>query len=457
MKTRAALTLGLSALALGGTLAAAATQVGSMAFASARSESQAERQAASEAAKAQKALAKGKIAEAVVHAEAAVGFRPQVAAFRVLLGTSYLKAGRFDSARQSYADAVSLEPGNGKAALNLALTQIATGDWSGARRTLDTHTDSIAASDRGLAMALAGDPTGAVEVLNAAVRRPDADAKTRQNLALSLALAGRWQEAKTMVAVDVAPQEVDQRIMQWAAFARPKSAYDQVASLLGVTPVQDSGQPVALALNGSGPAMAAAVQPPQAPVQAASENATAVAQDAAPVPASEANVAVAAVAAAPVAVDVAPAAKPAFSGVVFGPRQEVVQRLPAVAVRAAAPVHMGSVAMASQPASSRVVIKPTKGNFFVQLGAYQNAGVAKDAWGRATRRDASFTAHTPSGMNVSTSAGKFYRLSVGGFARNDAVALCESYRAKGGTCFVRAAAGDQAASWARPAGQIASR
>jgi Flp pilus assembly protein TadD len=454
MKTRAALTLGLSALALGGALAAAATQAGSMAFASARSESQAERQASSEAARAQKALAKGKIAEAVLHAEATVELRPQVATYRMLLGTTYLKAGRFDSARQSYADALSLEPGNGKAALNLALTQIATGDWSSARKTLDSHSDSIAPSDRGLAMALAGDPTGAIEVLNAAVRSPNADAKTRQNLALSLALAGRWQEAKTMVAVDVAPQDVDARIMQWASFARPKSAYDQVASLLGVTPVLDTGQPVALALNGNGPAMAAAVEPPQPPVQAASENATAVAQDAAPVPAAEASVAVAAVAVAPVAVAAAPAAKPAFSGVVFGPRQEVVQRLPAVAVRAAAPVHMGTQPMA---APARVAVKTTKGNFFVQLGAYENAGVAKDAWGRATRRDASFTAHTPSGMNVSTSAGKFYRLSVGGFARNDAVALCESYRAKGGTCFVRAAAGDQAASWARPAGQLASR
>ena len=452
MKTRAALTLGLSALALGGALAAAATQAGSMAYASARSESEAERQASSEAAKAQKALAKGKIAEAVLHAEATVELRPQVATYRMLLGTTYLKAGRFDSARQSYADALSLEPGNGKAALNLALTQIATGDWSSARKTLDSHSDSIAPSDRGLAMALAGDPTGAIEVLNAAVRGPNADAKTRQNLALSLALASRWQEAKTMVAVDVAPQDVDQRIMQWAAFARPKSAYDQVASLLGVTPVLDSGQPVALALNGNGPAMAAAVEPPQPPVQAASENATAVADVAAPAPAPEASVAVAAVAVAPVAA--APVAKPAFSGVVFGPRQEVVQRLPAVAVRAAAPVHMGSQPMASP---ARVAVKTTKGNFFVQLGAYENAGVAKDAWGRATRRDASFTAHTPSGMNVSTSAGKFYRLSVGGFARNDAVALCESYRAKGGTCFVRAAAGDQAASWARPAGQLASR
>ena len=452
MKTRAAITLGLSAIALAGTLAGVATQVSGMAFASARDESRAERQAASEAGKAQKALAKGQISVAVMHAEAAVGLRPQVASFRVLLGTSYLKAGRFDSARQSYADAIALEPGNGKAALNLALTQIATGDWGSARKTLDAHTDSISASDRGLAMALAGDPTGAVELLSAAVRSPDADAKTRQNLALSLALAGRWQEAKTMVAVDVSPEEVDQRIMQWAAFARPKSAYDQVASLLGVTPVLDSGQPVALALNGNGPAMAAQAVEPVPP--SASENAAVATLDAAaPAPAAEASVAVAA---APVAVAAVPA--PAFSGVVFGPRQEVVQRLPvtmATQTRMTAPVgRIAPLRVASQPVSVRPA---AKGNYVVQLGAYESAGVAKDAWGRATRRDASFTAHTPSGMNFSSQGGKFYRLSVGGLARADAVALCGSFKAKGGTCFVRLAAGDQLANWAHPAGQIASR
>jgi Flp pilus assembly protein TadD len=450
MKTRAAITLGLSAIALAGTLAGAATQISGMAFASARDESRAERQAASEAGKAQKALAKGQVAVAVMHAEAAVGLRPQVASFRVLLGTSYLKAGRFDSARQSYADAIALEPGNGKAALNLALTQIATGDWGAARRTIDAHTDTISASDRGLAMALAGDPNGAIELLSAAVRSPDADAKTRQNLALSLALAGRWQEAKTMVAVDVSPEEVDQRIMQWAAFARPKSAYDQVASLLGVTPVLDAGQPVALALNGTGPAMAVQAVEPIAPV---SENAAVATVDA-PAPVAEV-----AVAAAPVAVAAVATPAPAFSSVVFAPRQEVVQRLPvamATKTRATAPV--GSMTARIRTASQSISARPAaKGNYVVQLGAYESAGVAKDAWGRATRRDASFTAHTPSGMNFSSQGGKFYRLSVGGLARADAVALCGSFKAKGGTCFVRLAAGDQVANWVRPDGQLASR
>ncbi|MDB5707588.1 MAG: hypothetical protein JWN66_4704 [Sphingomonas bacterium] len=454
MKTRAVLTLGLTALVACGAVAGVASH-GGMAFASDRSESRAERQAVAEAAKAQKALAKGNVTQAISHAEAAVALRPQVAQFRVLLGTSYLKAGRFGSARQSYADVLSLEPGNGKAALNLALAQIATGDWGGARKTLDAHTDSIPVSDRGLAMALAGDPVGAIAVLDAAVRSPEADAKTRQNLALSFALAGRWQEAKTMVAVDVAPAEVDHRIMQWASFARPKSAYDQVASLLGVTPVLDQGQPVALALNSSsGPALAVA-DPVEAFMPGQAEPAVLAAQDLAPpAPAPEADVAVTA---APVEVASAPA--PSFSTVVFGPREEVVQRLPSNSVRAASrpavrAVAQPTVRMASAAVSPRT---PGKGNFFVQLGAFQNAAVAKDAWGRAVRSNASFAGQTPSGMSISSKAGTFYRLSVGGFARGDADALCNAYKAKGGICFVRAHAGDQVALWARPGRQLASR
>ena len=59
-------------------------------------------------------------------------------------------------------------------------------------------------------------------------------------------------------------------------------------------------------------------------------------------------------------------------------------------------------------------------------------------------------------MSVTTKTGTFYRLSVGGFARGDAVSMCSAYRARGGACFVRAGAGDQIAMWARGR-ELASR
>jgi hypothetical protein len=53
--------------------------------------------------------------------------------------------------------------------------------------------------------------------------------------------------------------------------------------------------------------------------------------------------------------------------------------------------------------------------------------------------------------------GSFYRLAFGGLARNEADSVCRRYRATGGACFVRAAAGDQVASWASKTIQLASR
>ena len=425
MKTRAAITLGLSVLALGGA---------SLSYAGARSETKAEKQALASAHKAQDLLGKGKYDAAVSFAETAVSLRPQVADYRIVLGQTYLKAGRFTSARDAFGDALSLSPDNGKAALNLSLAQIATGDWDGARKTLAAHAGTINPSDRGLAMALAGDPSGAVEVLTAVVRTPGADAKARQNLALALALAGRWQEAKSMIAVDLAPADVDQRIMQWASFARPKGASDQVATLLGVTPVADNGQPVALALNAAAPVTVAAADPIDAHMPGQSP---AVAEVAPPA------VAEAAVTAAP-----APAPALQVASVQFAPRAEVVQALPATPVRAVAvkaparPVAMAAVASVPMRPSAA----PAKGNFFVQIGAYESPAVARDKWSHIAR---SFAGQTPHGMNVTSKAGSFYRVSVGGFSRGTADAMCASYRAKGGNCFVRASAGEQAAAWVK--------
>lgn len=444
MKTRSAitfgpLTLGLSVLALVGTVGAVATST--IAAASAREQSRAEKKGASEAAAAQAALAKRQIGSAIRHAEAAVEYQPQVVSYRMTLGQSYLKAGRFASARDAYADVLTLDSGNGKAALNYALAQIATGDWAGARKTLDSHADTIAVADRGLAIALTGDPVAAVELLAPAARSADADATLRQNFALSLALAGRWREARSVVAVDLAPVDADKRILEWANFAQPKSASDQVASLLGVTPSIDSGRPVALALNAPQAATAMAAAEPVDTYMPGKVEA----------------------AAAPVEVAAAPEAQsalvgPSIAGVDFAERKEVVQAIP-VSAPDARGLRKAVVARAALATVAPTPVQPhvaAKGNFYVQLGAFENAGVARDAWGRVTRRNAAFSGHTPQGMSVTAGGKTFYRLSVGGFARPDAVALCMTYRAKGGTCFVRASAGDQVAMWAKGR-ELASR
>ncbi|MES2444509.1 MAG: tetratricopeptide repeat protein [Pseudomonadota bacterium] len=454
MKTRTMLSIGLSAFVLTGTAAGVAS-LGMSAFAASAENP---KRAASEADAARKFMAKRKADKAVQHAEAAVAYDPRNPEYRALLGQAYLLAGRFASAKQALGDSLSLDPSNGRVALNYALAQIAQGDWAGARSTLDTNEATIAASDRGLAYALAGDPVKAVAILEPASRAADASAKTRQNFALSLALAGRWQEAKTVAAMDVSPDQLDARIMEWASFSRPTNAYDQVASLLGVRPIADSGQPAQLALVQVPNVGVAAVQPPAAnPLDAYMPATPANAEDVASQVSAETGVDVQVAAAdpAPVLQQVAGTGPQ----VVFGPREEVVQAV-ATPVRQAAPVRAPAPVRVASPVAKPAPVRVAyaKGNYFVQLGAYDNAGVARDAWRRTASRVPALGRHTPQGAKVSTKGGNFYRLSVGGFARADADSLCRSVRSTGGNCFVRVQAGDQLASWVRPNGtQVASR
>ena len=420
MTTRALVSLTLSTLALGG-VAAIGLSGG---VASARDESATVRTARAQAGKAGEALAKGKPDVAVRLAEAVVAMQPRVADYRVLLGQSYLRAGRFSSARAAFADALTLAPSDGKAALDLALVETGLGDWAGARDVLTAHAETVPVADRGLGLALAGDPAGAVEVLTAAVRSPDATVKTRQNLALALALAGRWADARSVAAMDLPPADLDARLEQWAAFAHPTGAADQVAALLGVIPIADGGEPVTLALNAPAPVKVAQAAPTAAPV---------------PAPLI------------PAATSVAPViAAPAPTGVVFASASAVVQPLPTASVLSQPPAGTIESSASYKVAVKAALVRPaahTKGEWFVQIGAYGNAAVARDDWMRATRRDAALRDFVPQGMTFQANRAHVYRVSVGGFPRVDADGLCHAFRVKGGHCFVRQGAGDQVASW----------
>lgn len=437
MHKRMTVSLGLSALVFGGTMVGC-TAGGSqhLAAASDRSVAAADKAAATDIGRAQRALGRRDTAGAVRFAEAAVQLAPRNASYRLVLAQSYLKAGRFVSARQAYSDVLALGPDDratvGKAALNLALTETATGDWAAARRTLDSHAHDMPVGDLGLALALAGDPAGAVTILTQAVRNPGADANLRQNLALSFALAGNWMAARATASVDMSPADVDARLAQWAAFAQPQSASAQVASLLRVSPVADQGQPVALALSAPVP-MGIAVAP------------VAVADGSAPV--------------ADLPVVATPSPVP---GIVFGPAQEVVQALPVATIRPAMGATKLSIAVPPRatPVRTAALAAPTRasGDWYVQFGAFENAAVAKDGWARIQRRHAALGDLSPTGTRFTSKAGTFYRLSTGGFGRADANRLCRAVRANGGQCFVRKNAGDTVAKWLAPtAMQVASR
>ncbi len=369
-------------------------------------------------------------------AERAVAKNPDDAGFRALLGNSYFAGGRFRSAEAAYRDSLTIYGNQPQTVLKLALVEIALGKNNDAVAVLNRSRAVLDASDYGLALALAGRTDQAIAVLDPAARQVGADATVRQNLALAHALRGDWAEAKTIAAQDVPAGQLDARIQQWMQLASPKHASDQVAALVGVTPAAvDAGQPVQLALNKSDTGQAlAAVQPVPAPApQKSAQTAEA--------PAKPAFVATAAPQAIPAPVlAVAPAPPPPRVGTLAALAESAVDEAKSVL---ASVMHKDEAPKAAKP--HRAVATAHRGNSstVVQLGSYGSADRVLAAWDKAARKYSALKSYAPMSARFTSPKGTFYRLSVRGFSGfSEANALCNSLKAKGGSCFVRNFAGD---------------
>ncbi|WP_205481623.1 SPOR domain-containing protein [Sphingomonas arenae] len=376
------------------------------------------------ATRAQAALQSGDHATAVRFAERAVEKTPNDAGFRTLLGNSYLAAGRFASAEAAYRDSLSLLPNQAGVALKLVLAQVAQGKSDRALSMIDELRGQIDAADAGLAMALAGQTGNAVAVLDEAARTPGADARVRQNLALAHALAGNWDAARAIAAQDLPADQVDARLTEWMNFAKPNSAGQQVASLIGVQPAaSDPGQPVRLALVRENSRMAEVQPEPASPVTVEPAAPVEVAMADVPAPALEPAYVAPVVEATPLPVAVA-AAEPAPAFVTPAPIRSSLPK----------PQQLRRTAAARFGGSSKAV---------VQLGAYGSPARVQAAWASASRRFANLKRYTPASARFDSPRGTFYRLSLKGFGSDrEARLLCESLKRSGSACFVRNLAGD---------------
>jgi D-alanyl-D-alanine carboxypeptidase len=379
--------------------------------------------------RAQMALGSGDYASAVTLAEQAAEATPQDANIRSLLGNAYFAGGRFASAEAAYNDSLSLIPAQPQIILKRALVQIALGKNDAAISGLQVAQGMIDPADLGLALALAGRPDEAVQMLDVAARAEGADSRVRQNLALANALAGNWEAARIIAAQDLTADLVDARVQQWMSLAKPAHSYDQVAALVGVTPVAaDPGQPVRLAL----------VQTDTRVAQAAP----------APLPVEQAIVAEA-------PAYVAPVAEPVAVAQATAPEQPSFDPLAAVASAASnakdAVVEFASnltsapapkVKKASAPArkSAQSLGSPKA---VVQLGAYSSEQRVSAAWATLSKKYPNLRKYSPMVARFDSPRGTVWRLSIRGFDnQQEAVARCQTLRGKGGSCFVRSTAGD---------------
>ena len=382
------------------------------------------------ALRAQMALGTGDYASAVTLAEQAAEATPQDANIRSLLGNAYFAGGRFASAEAAYNDSLSLIPAQPQIILKRALVQIALGKNDAAISGLQAAQGMIDPADLGLALALAGRPDEAVQMLDVAARAQGADSRVRQNLALANALAGNWEAARIIASQDLTADLVDARVQQWMSLAKPAHSYDQVAALVGVTPVAaDPGQPVRLAL----------VQTDTRVAQA----------DPAPLPVEQAVVAQA-------PVYVAPVAEPVAVAQASVPEQPSFDPLAAVAAAASnakdAVVEFASN-LTSEPAPkakkasapARKAASPSLGSpkAVVQLGAYSSEERVSAAWATLSKKYPNLRSYSPMVARFDSPRGTVWRLSIRGFDnQQEAIARCQSLRGKGGSCFVRSTAGD---------------
>lgn len=403
------------------------------------------------AAKAEVALQKGNGDKAVKHAEAAVLASPRDANSRTLLGNAYLEAGRFQSAAQTFTDAIALGDTGPRTVVSLALAQIGAGDQLSAIETLDRWETSLDAADFGLAIALAGQPQRGVHVLSNAIRGGENTAKTRQNLAYAYALSGQWREARLMAAEDVPADQVGDRMAEWGALANPRMARIRVARLMGVELQADSGQPVMLALGNSPSVEMLAAETVETEV---------VVEEPAPsfafaseLPALEEE------AQTPFALDTADAGLADAGLSVAEPRKKfALQEVSQPAPVAAAPARRTAAAAPSQSAFAPAPsIALAKGDYNIQLGSYFSMSDAQEGW----RKFQTMYPELADAEKVITKArvnGKiYYRVAAAGYARNSAQGLCSSVKGKGGGCIAYASTNPLPGHMGNAAIMVASR
>ncbi|HEX7855496.1 MAG TPA: SPOR domain-containing protein [Sphingobium sp.] len=407
----------------------------------------------------ERALAAHDYASALLDAERLVEAQPREASARTLLGRAYLANGRYASARTAFEDAMALGANDPRTLISLALVRTAMGSPDGARALLSANIDHLPASDYGLAMAMAGDANEGVRALLEAVRAPEADAQTRQNLAYALALSGQWGQSRLVAGQDLSGSQLQQRLALWAASAQADAYPQRVASFIGVLQrSDDSGLPARLALSNSEPtslAEARPLEPAAMAVEAARQTpapqnlAEAQPEQVAPAPTLETTAepaqyasinANAAFAPRPVAVPV-----PVIHASADPMREAVMKRL---AEPSATPKDRATQTFAG-PRNHSIRLSSTSGasihggsDWVVQIGAFNNSQSAATAWTRVKGKSFETRGYRKITGTVSVGGQTYHRLAMSGFGnRGEADRLCASLRSLRQTCFVRRDAG----------------
>ena len=237
-------------------------------------------------------------------------------------------------AEVAFLAATQDDPGDGAAFSNLGIARDLEGNYAGAaaayqQSLLDDPSSTATAVNLGLSMALSGQGQEALQYLGPIATGPGATPKIREDYAMALVAAGRDDDARQVLAIDMTPDGVNQAMAGYQSLiaanvagpgpAAPPAPTEAAVPTVPVAVAPASSTPVPLAPTAS----AAPADPPSDPPAPSDPAPYAVTASAPPPPVPTA--APAPVTAPPVPQPVA-VAKPVMPAKVAEPVGQVIQR-----------------------------------------------------------------------------------------------------------------------------------
>ena len=328
------------------------------------------------------------------------------------LGRCLLKTDPAD-AEKAFMAAVAADPGNGAAWSDIGVARDLQGNFNGAvqpyQQSILINPGSVATVvNLGLSLALSGHGAEALQYLGPLATGQEATPKIREDYAAALIAAGDDEKARSVLAIDLPPDQVQQAMDGFSALIAnsisnpaPPPPPAPTQPVVASPPV--SATPTPLATNSPAPPPAAPLPPPV------------VTPPSAPPPVSND----------PNAAYTGPSPIPgAVSSSTPGPASPP-------------PKPLAPAANAASTAPMPTVSNPP-GSFAVQLGALNSSPAASDQWNKITASAPSlFQGKSPDIREAVVKGRTYYRLRVDGFSSNvDAARFCGEVSAAGYACTV---------------------
>jgi Flp pilus assembly protein TadD len=209
----------------------------------------------------------GRCQDAIAAYKVALGLNPKSSPAETGIGRCLLKRDAA-AAEQAFAAAVQDDPGNAVALDDLGIARDLQGNYAGATQPYEqalliTPGSVPTEVNLGFSLALSGDSADALQYLGPLATGTDATPKIREDYAAALVAAGRTDEARQVLSVDLPPDDIPRLItaFQQTIAAAPPQAPAPAAP--APTVPQAASAPVAAApLTPATPAVAAPTPAP---------------------------------------------------------------------------------------------------------------------------------------------------------------------------------------------------